>query len=531
MLRSLFTHLFPEKQTAAPKLDTLLLDARAKRDTADWEAAQIAYKRVLELDARHPEALLATANIAYLLGGRDAAVSAFEDYLAIEPDNLDARNMLGRIHAELGQLHVAIRHYARVREKDSRFQQVAHLILLYSAFDADMDARRRREIHEDWARQNADYLLEAPSVAVARSEDGRRRVGYVSAFFSNHPIADFVAPILRHHDRRKWQVFVYSDVAVPDSVTRALQALNVEWRDCAGLDDADFAAQVRADGIEVLVDLAGHNATNRLLAFARRLAPVQVTGIGYAGTTGLKAMDYRLADPVADYGTDEHYSERLLRLPRCLWCYEPPAAMPDIGPLPAGASGTVTFVSLNAAIKLTEETLVVWARILGRVPDSRLTLTTVVPGSPRQRIVASLERHGVNPSRVTFVPPMPREQFWSLYGQSDIALDTWPCNGGTTTFEALWGGLPVVVLAGTEFRSRAGAAILTAAGITELVAQDKEHYVEIAVSLAEDRTRLAALRSGLRGRLQASGLLDGPRYARELEHCYETALADAAIRD
>ena len=532
MLRALLSQLLAKKKVQPPSADDkrerLLAEARALRDAGDWPAAQAAYSKVLEGALDHPEALLALANLALLQGGHDAAVTLFERYLAIEPGNLQARNILGGVYGTLGNLDAALRCYARVIEADPNFEQVAHVALLLSAFDPELDAVTRREVHEAWARRHADPLSDDAPLPEVAPNTGRRRVGYVSAFLCNHPIADFVAPILRHHHRADWEVFVYSDVAAPDAVTAALRGLDLHWRDCAGSDDAAFTAKVREDRIDVLVDLAGHNATNRLRAFARRLAPVQITGIGYAGTTGMAAMDYRLADPVADPvaepRADSHYSERLLRLPRCLWCYEPPAAMPLPGPLPAGEHSPVTFVSLNAAIKLTDATLQAWGAVLAAVPDSRLIIATVVEGSPRRRILNVLARQGVDAARIAFEPLLKREKFWNLYHRADIALDTWPCNGGTTTFEALWGGLPVIALAGSEFRSRAGLAILSAAGLGDLVANDVDEYLRIAIDLAADRPRLAALRAGMRERLRGAGLLDGAKYAGELESCYREAL-------
>jgi protein O-GlcNAc transferase len=259
--------------------------------------------------------------------------------------------------------------------------------------------------------------------------------------------------------------------------------------------------------------------------FARKPAPVQMTYLGYPATTGLAQMDYRITDGRADpHGVSEgRYVERLLRMPHSLWCFAPPPQMPEVEPLPASRAGHITFGSLNSMFKLTPRLLALWSRLLCGLPASRLVLATVPEGAPRARIAREFEAHGVDRARLEFHGVLPWREFWALHGRVDIALDAFPCNGGATTCETLWLGVPLVTRAGDVFLSRAGLSILSTVGLPELVAGSEDEYLRIAHELALDRTRLAELRRGLRERMRASPLLDAAVFTRDLEDCFRAA--------
>lgn len=318
---------------------------------------------------------------------------------------------------------------------------------------------------------------------------------------------------------------VFAEVAHPDAVTRRLQALADAWHSTVGLGDDEVAALIRAQEIDVLVDLAGHTANGRLLALARRPAPVQMTYLGYPATTGLDAMDYRITDSVTEPPgvADPFYTERLIRLPHTLWCYQPFADMPAVSPLPALARGYLTFGSFNSYTKIGPRVVSLWAEVLRALPDSRLILITVPAGADQSTLHARFAALGVDPARIDLRDRLLRAEYLALFADIDVALDPFPVNGGTTTCDALWMGLPVVTLIGDTFLSRASYSLLSAAGLTGFTATDRAAYVQRCREFAVDLPRLAALRAELRPRLADSPLLDAAAFAQDLETVYRAA--------
>ena len=332
-------------------------------------------------------------------------------------------------------------------------------------------------------------------------------------------------PLLEHHDPARFEVYCYSNTPKTDDITRRCEALAAHWRDIVPLADAAAQDLVRSDGIDILVDLSGHTSGNRLALFAAKPAPIQLTYLGYPATTGMTQMDYRLTDGRADPAgvSEPRYVEKLLRLPHSLWCFAPPPQMPEVGPLPASATGQLTFASLNSVYKLTPRMLRLWSRLLAALPESKLLFATVPAGAPRARIAREFESNGVDPARLEFHGFLPWEEFWDLHQRVDIALDSFPCNGGATTCETLWMGVPLVSLAGEAFLARAGLSLLTTVGLQELVAHSEDEYLRVAMELARDPARLAQLRAGLRGRMRASPLLAAAAFTCDLEDLYRAA--------
>jgi predicted O-linked N-acetylglucosamine transferase (SPINDLY family) len=356
----------------------------------------------------------------------------------------------------------------------------------------------------------------------------RLRIGYVSPDFRRHSVSYFIEPILEAHDRSQFEVFCYADELHSDEVTRRLRGLADHWRNIASLDDEQLAQRVREDGIDILIDLAGHTEHNRLLAFARRPAPVQMTYLGYPNTTAMPAIQYRITDAVCDpQGSAKRWHvEELLRVPGCFLCYRMPADMPEVHPLPAGESGPITFGSFNNFLKVSDSALIFWERMMKEVAGSRLMLKfrSLSDRGTRERVLARLERHGIAPERVELLGyEMDFWQHLELYRRMDIALDPFPYNGTTTTCEALAMGVPVVCLAGEVHAARVGASLMHAVGLDELVARTLGEYVRIATGLASDRARLRAMRSGLRARLAASALTDAVGTTRRIEALYRSA--------
>jgi predicted O-linked N-acetylglucosamine transferase (SPINDLY family) len=341
-------------------------------------------------------------------------------------------------------------------------------------------------------------------------------VGFVSPDFGRHPVGHFLIRGLENLDRGQCETVCYCDRIIKDDLTTRLQAATTIWRDVIGLNDEQLAEQIRADRIDILFDLAGHTAGNRLLVFARKPAPIQITWIGYEGTTGLEAIDYILADRyLIPAGKETFYREQVLRMPDGYVCYDPPAAAPEAGPLPAAKNGCVRFASFNNLAKITPRVVEVWAKVLDRVPQSRLLLKYRGLGgkSVRERYLAMFTAFGVDPSRLEFAPPSDYAEYLAAYRQVDIALDPFPFGGGITTCDALWMGVPVVTCPGETFASRHGLSHLANVGLTDTIARDLDEYVALAVGLAGDLPRLATLRAGLRERMACSPLCDGKRFA------------------
>jgi predicted O-linked N-acetylglucosamine transferase (SPINDLY family) len=336
-----------------------------------------------------------------------------------------------------------------------------------------------------------------------------------------HPVALFINPLLGLHDYSRFEVFCYSDVPAEDVYTARLRSYVSAWRDTLKLSDQQLADTVRADQIDILVDLNMHMSGSRLLAFARKPAPVQVTYLAYCGTTGLETMDYRLSDPYLDPpGTDESvYSEKTIRLPHSYWCYVTASDAPPVGPLPAQNRGYVTFGCLNNYCKVTPPTFDAWFEILRRVPGSRLLLHADA-GSHRDRARGRAQSAGIDPARLEFTGFMPLPDYLQTYNRIDIALDPFPYTGGTTSCDALWMGAPLVTLAGKTAVSRGGASILSNIGLPDLVTTAADQYIRLATELAGDRQRLADLRSTLRQRMRQSPLCNAPQFARDVEAAY-----------
>jgi protein O-GlcNAc transferase len=385
------------------------------------------------------------------------------------------------------------------------------------------------DAHRRWAQIHAVVADSSPPPK-SRAEPDRIRVGYVSADFWNHPVGHFIRPLIERHDRSRFDVICYDHSDRDDGVTRLLKASAEQWRAARGTSDAQLAAMVREDCIDVLVDLSGHTAGHRLTAFALRPAPVQVTYLGYPGTTGMTAIDYRLTDADADPPgmTDRFYTEKLVRLPHCLLCFTPPEAAPAVAPLPADSAGVVTFGSFNAAAKVSPTTVRLWASVLHAVPRSRLVLKSVgwADAANRQRLIGAFAGHGINGARLEFLS---FEQTWSghldRYGRIDLALDTFPYHGTATTCDALWMGVPTVTLAGQTHVSRVGATLMKHAGLPEFIADDERHFVEIASASAGNLPRLRDLRRSMRDRLRASVLCDAATFTSDVERAIEAMVA------
>ncbi|MBS0395490.1 MAG: tetratricopeptide repeat protein [Proteobacteria bacterium] len=509
------------------------------------------YRRAVALRPTHAAALNNLGNVHRELGEADAAAAAYEAALRAEPASVVAFNNLGclyRSHGRLeeaedqlraglavdggepalhdnlgsvlkdaGDLDAALACYRRALELDPSSASTHGNLAYALGFAATDPAALLAECRRFDQRFGAPLAAGWRPAAVTPDPERRLRIGYVSPDFRDHCQSLFTVPLLEHHDHGAFEIVCYSSVPRPDAVSARLAAAADRWVDVARLDDAALAERVRADGIDVLVDLTMHMANGRPLLFARRPAPVQVAWLAYPGTTGLSAIDCRLSDPWLDPpGAEAHYVERTVRLPDTFWCYDPLSDRPPAGPPPALASGVVTLGCLNNPCKLSERTLDLWAAALARLPGARLLLMAP-PGRYRDRLRGRIAARGVAPAAIEFVAYRPRAEYLATYEAIDLCLDTLPYNGHTTSLDALWMGVPVVTRVGTTVVGRGGLSQLMQLGLAELVADSDAAFVERVVGLATDLPRLAALRAGLRGRLERSPLMDAVRFARALE--------------
>jgi len=502
--------------------------ANALQEANQLEPALAAYKQALALRTDLPETHNNMANVLRAMGRLDESIAAFKQALLLRPAYAEAHNNLGNAFKDAGRLDEALACYRRAEQFKGE-SWIAGNFLYAAHFHPDYDARRLWEEHARWNEKYARRLARSPGGHDNdRSMDRRLRIGYVSPDFRDHPVGRFLLPLLANHDHGGFEIVGYSDVRRRDAMTDVLRGYADLWQTTTGLSDEDLARQIREDRIDVLVDLTMHMNGSRLLVFARKPAPVQVTYLAYCGTTGLETIDYRLTDryldpPPLSQGSaledDQYYSERSVRLPRTYWCYLPPPHSPDVAEPPAIAAGYITFGCLNNFAKVSLAALSVWGEILRQVPKSLLVLHCR-PGAHRRRVEDFMKSRGVDADRLRFVDFLPTAQYLEQYQQIDIALDPFPYPGGTTTCDAVWMGVPVVTLAGQTALSRGGLSILSNVGRPELAARTKDQYVQIATGLASDLKALTEIRHRLRPMMQASPLLDAPQFARDIEQAY-----------
>ena len=455
----------------------------------------------------------------------DEARRFFEQALALAPNFPDAHRNLGTLLRDLGETEASLGHYRRALDLQPESAS-AHSTLIFALnFDPETDPDTLRSGCNDWDRQHALPLRASLRPHTNDPDPQRRlRIGYVSADFRIHAVSYFITPLLAAHDHAQVEVHCYSSTNQADASTNRLQHLVGGWHDIASRSDEAVAEQIRADSIDILVDLGLHTSENRLLVFARQPAPVQVSWLGCPGSTGLESIAFRLTDARMEPagGGESQSREEPVCLPDCWCCFDPLEQTPPVGGLPALTNtAPLTFGALNNFSKVQTPTLRLWGRVLAAVPGSRLLLRCP-PGRARERTAALLrERGGIEAGRLEFVGHQPtRDDYLRLYQRVDVALDTAPYNGMTTTCEALWMGVPVITLPGMLSVSRAGFSLLSTVGLEEFVARDETDYVRIAAFWAGHLPQLAALRAGLRERMRRSPLMDAPRFARHVEAAY-----------
>jgi predicted O-linked N-acetylglucosamine transferase (SPINDLY family) len=491
----------------------------------ECEMASRHLARAVELS---PNSAIAQKNLGAVLqqqGRLSDALAAYQTACRLQPDFVEAIGNTGSVQLALGDVNAATASYREALRLKPDHAAVFSDYLFCLQNDHTISSKELFDEHRRFAA-----VIEAPRRALwpkhhnSPQADRRLKIGYVSGDLRNHAVAFFLEPILAFHDRNNFAVHIYSNHGQVDDMTKRLASYVDAWTPCLHLNDDQLAQQITADGIDILVDLSGHTAYNRLPVFARKPAPIQVTYIGYAGTTGLDAMDYRITDEWVDpVGlTDQWHSETLARIPGGNGAFQVAACAPDVGQLPALAGHGITLACLNNPRKIRPPVVALWSRILAARPDALLLLGSVSDDTVKTNLLGWFAEGGIDPARISFQPWMPLNDYLTLHRQIDLALDPFPYNGGTTSFHSLSMGVPFVTLAGNRTVSRCGAAILATVGLNDWVADTEDTYVQKALMAMEDLPALNVLRQSLRSRLRPSDDGRSKRIAFELNTAYRS---------
>ena len=525
-----------------------------------FEEAMAFYQQALSLNPKHIYALNNLGHIFKKMKKYDEAITYYQKALEINPDYADTYNNLGAVLQEKGMLEESIAYYenaVRVKEdfveaylnlgnafkEEGQLQDaekyfrhalkikpdspVAHscLLMLLNYF-YEYDPETVFNEHIEYAKKFGETLSSGASSHKNSPEPDRRlKIGYISPDFKRHSVTSFFEPVVSAHNREDFEIYCYSDVSIPDEVTKHIENRAGNWRNIIGMSDEGVEQLIRNDEIDILVDLAGHTANNRMLVFARKPAPVQASWIGYPATTGLSMVDYKIVDSYTDPPgmTEKYYAEKLLRLPGCFLCYNPDGESPEVSSLPAIEKDYITFGSFNNFTKVSTEVLGLWIQILKDIPNSHFIMKSYSFSdvATRQRALEKFVHEGIAVERIEILPAEPStKKHLSLYNCVDIGLDTFPYNGTTTTCEALWMGVPVIVLAGKTHASRVGVSLLSNIGLTEHIAETRQEYRTIAVGLARNMDKLQEMRKKLRDTIAGSPLTNAARFTSILEKGY-----------
>jgi len=479
-------------------------------------------RRSLELNPDYAETYNSLGNALRELGRLDEAAACGRQALVLKPDFAEACNNLGNTLQAQGRLEEAIACYRQVLSiKPDSASAYSNLLYTMQYLNSVTPAEAFSE-HQRYAeRYETPLKARWQPHANSRDPERRLRIGYVSADFYNHAVAFFIEPILASHDKSRVEIYCYYNHNKHDAHTDLIAAHADHWLACSKMSDEQLAERIRADGIDILVDLSGHTGYNRLPVFARKPAPVQATWIGYAGSTGLTAMDYRITNEEMDPPglTERYHSETLLRMPDSGVAYRPEPGCPPVNPLPALTADTFVFASLNNLIKTNPSVVNLWARILGALPHARLMLGNITDSGIRQRVIERFGQAGVEADRLILQPRMSFSDYLALHHMIDLALDPFPYNGGTTTMHSLWMGVPVITLAGEHMVSRCAVPLLSRVGLSDFITHNEEDYFQRAIQLAQDLPGLDRIRQSIRERMSASNY-GSQTVTRHLETAY-----------
>lgn len=500
-----------------------------------FEDAEQAYRRALELEPRNVGCLIGFSHMLYMQSRGKEAEELARKAVEIAPNSGDGSTVLGLALMMQGKPSAAEEELRKAVTIDPNNLCAWSTLLLTLNYDIEKDKQSIAKDHFAFGTASEAAVAHLPRLALpARSGEGKLRIGYVSTDFHEHSVAYFFEPVLRHHDRSRFEVFCYYTGSRFDSTTERIQAQCDHWRHLPSVAADAALERVRADGLDVAIDLSGHTFGDQLRLFAARIAPVQITWLGYPNTTGLRNMDWRITDAAADPESAEAlHSEKLLRLPGSFLTVRRPAHAPDVAAPPSEKRGFITFGSFNNHFKISEEVLGLWAKIVTGTPGSQLLVKAMGLRSPeaQTRFRQAAYAAGFKEDQLRLVGPVasPAEHL-AMYNEVDVALDTYPYHGTTTTTDALWMGVPTIVLAGDRHASRVGVSLLRSVGADSLVANSHSEYIEIATRLAKSPRELSMWRLCLRDRIAGSVLGDNAAFTRNLEQAIaNVALSGASV--
>ncbi len=492
-----------------------------------FDNAMACFHKSLSLNPACCECFHNIGNLCKDIGKLSESLLWYQKALAIHSGHPEVSNNIGVSLQLQGKVSEAVVWYDAALKIKPNYASAHSNKLLALHYDHSGDWASLFQEHLSWDIQHGSGIAHPlSSKRICRNAHEKIHIGYLSPDFKQHSVAYFIEPILKKHDSGRFNVTCYSDTPYPDHVTHRLKESGWEWRDVSGISDDRLFEQIQSDQIHILVDLAGHTAINRMSLFAQKPAPIQVTYLGYPNTTGLQAMDYRITDAVADPPglTDRWYTEKLIRVPGSFLCYQAPADAPEVSDLPLINADGIIFASFNNRAKITGNVIRTWATILDSVPNARLILKSKALEDPqtRQQLIDRFAACHVGPERLELYGFLPPEEHLGLYHRVDVALDTFPYNGTTTTCEALWMGVPVIVLEGDNHVSRVGVSLLTSAGLNAFIAHSVDDYINKAIKLSQDTEMLSSTRYMLRKMMRDSPLMNAESLTRSLENAYET---------
>jgi predicted O-linked N-acetylglucosamine transferase (SPINDLY family) len=487
-----------------------------------------AYKKALEIDSNYFFTYNNLGNVLQKKGLFNEALTCYQKAIQLNSHYADAYYGLGNLFAEMANLDDAEKHYRQAFQmKPDPSMYSALLLSLHYSYKHDRHMIFNE--HKQYANLFADSLTFSISAHTNNPDPHKRlKIGYVSPDFRRHSVGFFIEPVLASHNHGRFEVFCYANLnqSAYDEMTERMKHHADHWRSIIGLSDEKVEDLIRQDEIDILIDLAGHTGSNRMLLFAHKPAPVQVNWIGYPDTTGLETMDYKIVDSFTDPPgiTDQFYTEKLIRLPHCFLCYLPHEESPEVDDLPALKRGHITFGSFNNFTKVSPEVVAIWSKILTMLPTSRLLLKAknFISAEIRNHALKLFIQEGITADRIELLQIEPStRQHLNLYNRIDIGLDTFPYDGTTTTCEALWMGVPVITLEGNMHVSRIGVSLLSNVGLSDFVAKTYDEYIEKAVHFAHDTRRLQLLRENLRDIMKKSPLTNAKTFTTNLELHYQ----------
>jgi protein O-GlcNAc transferase len=486
------------------------------------DEAIAAFRNALEQRPGWAEPLINIGNMLRNHRRSDEGIAAYLEAIALEPGNVDAHHLVASALGRHGLREASRAHYLEALRLDP-MDAVIHSSLLYlTGYDPDIEPAVMLNEHIWWDRLHGLGMTALAPHANDRNPDRKLRVGYVSPDFRTHPVARFMLPIYEAHDHSQFEVYSYAQLHKPDGISERFRAHSDGWRTTLGLTDARIVEMIRADEIDILVDLGGHTGRNRISMFSWQGAPVQASYLGYPNTTGLKTIQYRITDAINDPPEERsHYTEQLVRLPGPWCCWEPQAS-PDVTAAPCVASGFVTFGSMMNLLKINDGVVDLWAKVLDAVPGSRLLIyRNTFNGMARDYFRKKFIDRGITPDRFEMITAA-QDGMGHLqeYSKIDISLDAHPWSGHTTTCESLWMGAPLLTLRGSRPSGRMSASVLAAVGLSEFIAETPGQFVEIAAKVAGDPQGLANRRGGLREQVRRSPLCNGKVFTQGLEAAY-----------